>query len=209
MSLPLYGQDQFYGESGKPNYDWPNPQRPLAWSRSVSTYAWTDSLKLELYGKDTFFASPGNGPDYDYPNPLGLDLRSRAQPSVALKTWTDPVKLNLLGKDVFFDGPGNAPDYDYPNPQIPRRAITQITWTNPVSLPLYGKDQMFGVAGQPLTPGDWPVVRPEYRAAAYSRITSYIQPEEVPELIQYRREPWYHGAWAMVRGWLGLSSVSP
>ncbi len=87
-----------------------------------------------LVGKDTFFRGPGQSPVYDWPNPVGHDLRSRAYPSVSLKTWTENT-LRFIGKDQFFGAPGETKTYDWPNPvayDIRSRATPNIvlkTWT--------------------------------------------------------------------------------
>src|SRR3989304_4825358 len=48
----------------------------------------------ELKSQDTFFGAPGQGPNYDYPNPRG------AIPSIDLRTHVQPTNVGLFGLDI-------------------------------------------------------------------------------------------------------------
>lgn len=76
---------------------------------------WTNRLENLLVGQDKFFAGPGAGPDYDWPNP-----KIPAYP-LSNRTHLAPLNLRLLGQDTFFSGPGCGPDYSWPVPVPPRR----------------------------------------------------------------------------------------
>lgn len=144
----LKGQDQFFNTNGQPpaNCDWPVPR---AATPSITLKTWTDPLKLNLLGKDTFFSGPGSGPDYDWPNP------TLAKPNLQLRTWSDSFKLSLLGKDKFFAAAGMGPSYDWPNPRGYVPAITQKTHTDSYKLELIGKDTFFTGPGSG-PDYDWP-----------------------------------------------------
>jgi hypothetical protein len=106
-----------------------------------------------LAGQDTFFAGPGMGPEYDYPNPRGkqfpVELRTFIQPMTILllrpfqtpeqpnprgrqfpselRTFVAPVNLNLVGQDQFFTTAGRGPQYDYPNPTRAKSRFAAMT----------------------------------------------------------------------------------
>lgn len=113
-----------------------------------------------LVGKDTFFRGPGQAPVYDWPNPVGYDLRSRAQPSVGLKTWTTNT-TRFIGFDSFFGAPGETKTYDWPNPtghHIRSKAQPSVdlkTWIDPLNILLIGQDRIYGGPGQ-VADYDWP-----------------------------------------------------
>src|SRR6266852_2830634 len=117
------------------------PRDPLGVAVNSQGQVWQNGLLNLLRGKDTFFGTPGMGPDFDWPNPRGY------VPSVALKTWLDPTKQWLFGKDQFFTSPGRGPTYDYPNPRGYVPPIALRTHADPLKLVLLGKDQFFGAAG--------------------------------------------------------------
>jgi hypothetical protein len=81
--------------------DWPLPGRPVFPAENRS---WAYSA-LYLRGQDAFFAGPGVGPDYDYPNP-----RVRPFP-IEGRSFDYSILPNLLGQDSF-----PARNTDFPNP---------------------------------------------------------------------------------------------
>lgn len=114
------------------------------------------SFPLELRGQDKFFRGAGHVSVYDWPNPMGFDLRSRAWPAVELRTFINPggQKL-LLGKDKIFADAGQVPDYNWPNPRAPIPAISLKTWTDGNRQILIGKDSIYGSPGQ-VPEYNWP-----------------------------------------------------
>src|SRR3990172_3584099 len=89
----------------------------------------------ELKSQDTFFGAPGQGPNYDYPNPRG------AIPSIDLRTHVQPTNLGLFGLDIV-QAPFSLTDW--PNPRGAIGAVSLRTWIDSLKLPLLGQDRFFG-----------------------------------------------------------------
>src|SRR5712691_5089962 len=108
-----------------------NPIRPL--HPRLANLTWIGG-RIPL-GLDQFFAAPGQGPTYDYPNP------KIPTPPVVNKTWTFRYNLNLMNQ---------GKTYDYPNParSLLERASLNKTWTDSYKLPLIGKDTFFSSPGR-------------------------------------------------------------
>lgn len=155
-------------------FDYPNPRGATG---TISLRTWVDATKQQLIGKDTFFGSPGMGPDYDYPNPrapvgsislktwtisyniaippvaggLNYDITppKTAQGTVSLRTWIDATKLNLIAQDQFYGGAGQAPENtDWPVPRGATSASVLRSWLDQTKLNLAGQDQFFRAPGQ-------------------------------------------------------------
>jgi hypothetical protein len=144
----LKSQDTFFGGAGQPpaNLDWPNPQPPKP--RSIDLRTFLNPTEIQLIGQDTFFGSPGMGPDYDWPNP------TLKRPNLELRTWLDPYKINLQSQDTFF-GLAGHPTFDWPNPTLKRPDPSTRTWLDPYKINLQSKDVFFDGAGR--GPNyDWP-----------------------------------------------------
>lgn len=173
QALRLRSQDTFFGLAGNPQHDWPNPQParvsqpwvgqyPLTLTLTIPPFTqndwpvpkgapggitlrtWTDPLKIQLQGQDTFFGL-GGAPQTDWPVPRG------SVPGISLKTWVDPLKLELAGLDAFF-GLGGMPQFNWPNPGRP--PLLNQGWIDPLKNNLQGLDTFFGLAGNPVH--DWP-----------------------------------------------------
>src|SRR5258708_11326431 len=72
---------------------WYNPN-PWSAFPVVDQKTWINPGGQANYvGKDIFFGLAGKAPNFDWPNPVGHDLRSRAWPSIDLKTL-----INQLGQ---------------------------------------------------------------------------------------------------------------
>lgn len=109
-----------------------------------------DRLLNLLKSQDKFFGGAGDGPNYDWPNPLG-----KAFPK-DLRSFTDSFNLELIGKDQFFGAPGVGPDYDWPNPQLGKPFPKDLRgFVNGTDLLLLGKDTFFSAPGQG-PDYDWP-----------------------------------------------------
>lgn len=184
-------RQDFTQSTNEPLFDSSIPVVPPVWQlpvvkyHSIGLYTHTDSFKLTLLGKDQFFASPGMGPDYDYPNPIRTVERRQADSQSTNKllyditasliptfppVWQIPTvkpvsviqyahadwfKLELLGKDQFFGAPGQGPNY---NNQFQTRAVPPTqSWSQSTNLELLGT-----VATPPIVPevADNPIVVP-------------------------------------------------
>lgn len=115
-------------------YDFRNPDRR---QYPIALRTWLESVKLNLLGKDQFFAAAGMGPSYDYPNPRG------ARFPIELRTW-ESFAINLLGQIIaavpFFMA-------DYPNPRAAIFPQALRTWLDSLKVQLADKDQFFSAAG--------------------------------------------------------------
>lgn len=212
MSLPLAGKDVFFGLGG-PRYDWPNPRiappragqslglnlaantaqpplRPIDWPnpkvppRSLALSSHTASRNL---GTDTFFAAPGQGPRYDWPNPRTAPWRPADQPR--------PLRLDEPRRPV-----------DMPAPRAPQRAagghlsptapallatapVRPGAWPNPPAAARQTEDTTRGTdpstfpdPGAPRRPFDWPNPRIPARAPGLETWVHSLNP-----LIMHRR----------------------
>lgn len=106
--------------------------------RGVSPIDWTDNAHRLVAGKDTFFNGPGNGPDYDYPNPRG------PIPAVELRTWINALRLR--SQDTFF-GLGGSPQFTWPVPKPPTPSA--VGWSDVYKLSL-------NFVVFPFSQDDWP-----------------------------------------------------
>jgi hypothetical protein len=154
---------------GGPDYDYPNFPHELR--------TFLNPVELQLVGKDQFFAAPGIGPAYDYPNPRGkpfphelrtwavslaVALFASALPPVQQHTPPNPTgkpfpadqrgyvqssPVQLIGQDRFFGDAGEVPSFDYPNPRGKPHPSDLRTFANPTPLNLLGQDAFFAGAG--------------------------------------------------------------
>jgi hypothetical protein len=139
---------------------------------------WLDPPNLlsdTLRGQDTFFAGPGMGPDYDWPNPR---LPIQPQENRGFVHGTNPC---LIGQDQFFANPGQTATYDWPNPARPRQPaqadqppnllagtlgqvqpFSQTDWPNPLQVrravqPDSQTSLLVGLLSVPFLQSDWPL----------------------------------------------------
>jgi hypothetical protein len=130
---------------------------PQVWRQPVFTRRWNpdpsqainafpaslpDLVLSVLLSKDLFFAAPGQGPNYDWPNPK---IPGR---SVELLSFLHAVQQQLIGLDRFEAAPGQAPRFDWPNPRGYIGSVGLLMWLQGL-IPLLSKDQFFGLAGSP------------------------------------------------------------
>ena len=105
----LLHADKFFGLSGNPTFDFPNPRGP-GWPVDLRT-GFVSGVNLNLLHQDVFYTSPGRGPTFDWSNPR-------------LPFWSNDVRAgfvqarNLNLQDQFFTSPGRGPNYDWPNPVL-------------------------------------------------------------------------------------------
>lgn len=202
----LFGQDKIYGAPGMaPDYDWPNPRRPVE-IRANRTHA-APGAQLLLTGQDQFFGAPGQPvSNYDWPVPRGyrsignlswsqnLGVTSLAPASsapFAQYDWPNPLpprhsypnkgflqagaQLVLTGQDKFFRAPGVAPVYDYPNPLIKPPVITQKTHSH-----AGGQRLLLGQDKLPFRQLDWPLPIPKRGGIILRSWVSYSTPLRAP-----------------------------
>jgi len=66
-----------------------------------------DPMRAKLIGKDTFFGAQGQGPSYDYPNPIPRGYQ------LDLRTFINPGGQNYAAANLLSLG---SPTFDWPNP---------------------------------------------------------------------------------------------
>lgn len=123
--------------------DQPNPERGKPPSIALKT--WTDGPRLNLIGRDQFFAAPGQPLSYDWQNPRG---KAHA---VSLRTEAYSPLLTTL--QVVFAVPYNQ--YDWPVPKGKQSIVPLRSSADGPALNLIGKDQFYGAAGEPVS-YHWP-----------------------------------------------------
>jgi len=155
--------------------DWPVPRGSIP---SIGLRTWTDPLKLNLQGQDSFFGDAGQVPTYDWQNPRGRDHPSSLrhwdagnllntlfsfveQQPFSLSDWPNPrgrdfsavfrILVSRLAPIIAAAQPFSL--LDWPNPRGATPAISLRTWIEQLRI-LAGRDEFFGLAGHPNF--DWP-----------------------------------------------------
>lgn len=143
----------FIPVAGAPFTPQANPN-PRGYVPSIALKTSFDPIKVNLLGKDQFFGAPGQGPNYDWPNPVTGRGRNwkRDVSGVAVRSQGQVLGSLLLGtlknKDTFF-GLGGAPNFYWPNPTLKRPNLELRSFLNPAEIQLIGNDKFFGLAGNP------------------------------------------------------------
>lgn len=99
-----------------------------------------DVVKLNLLGKDQFFTTPGQGPNYDWPNPRGNRY------PISNKGFDN----NLIESTLYQSTLALPFNYtDFPNPRGSKQGPIELrTFLDPLKLNLYGQDTFFNGAGR-------------------------------------------------------------
>ena len=106
-------------------YDWPNPIPPVMSGRQLAYMTSVDVNGGDntnvLHAQDRVYGGPGEVPDYDWTNPVGVSTAAQASArfvsQISQPAGTTPLLTTLVGKDVL---PENQKDW--PNPTLLRGA---------------------------------------------------------------------------------------
>lgn len=144
--------------------NWPNP---LQAQQPQENRGFFRAANTQLFGKDRFFGAAGQGPSYDWPNPLRprYPLQPESSPNIALTTvlvaapfyqadWPNPQGKRAVSQadcsSSLLVGPLAVPFAlrDWPLPSQARQPQENQGFVRASNVQLIGQDKFFAAAGQ-------------------------------------------------------------